>query len=258
MLPLQPAGIKEPEEGYRVKPYKIINLPETGSTNDIAKEYAVIGEENLVIVADRQTGGRGRNGRSWESQEGNLFCSILLKPKCRPEIFSLFSFVCALAVTGALEALTGNSELTLKWPNDVLLNGKKVCGILLESAIRGNETEYLIIGIGVNLLHYPEETLYPVTSIFAETDKEISRDDLLDEIVKQFEVYQSEFLGCGFAGIRNQWLQYAHNIDHTIGVNLADESTHGIFRGIDENGNLLLEISDGSISKIANGDVYGI
>lgn len=144
-----------------MKPWRIRRLVTTSSTNDDAKRAAEAGEgEGLVVHALQQTAGRGRHGRTWHSPEGNLYCSALLRPG-DARLFGHYSFVAALALADTVRAFVPQVNITLKWPNDVLVNGKKIGGILLEAG-----EGWLVIGMGLNIRHYPDNAMYPATSLY--------------------------------------------------------------------------------------------
>lgn len=211
------------------------------STNDTAKNYPPFS----VICADRQTKGKGRMGRKWESESGNLFMSVVLPntpdaPK--------YSFIAALAVARTLSPL----PVHIKWPNDILLEGKKVCGILLEAF-----ENKLIIGIGVNVAHTPEKKMmYPVTSLAA-CGETVSSKELLNFILQNLESVIQSFDKFGFERIRQQWLEFAVGLHKTIKVRLPNGEKIGTFDGITENGALMLKTPNKK-QIITVGDVFMI
>jgi BirA family biotin operon repressor/biotin-[acetyl-CoA-carboxylase] ligase len=225
------------------------NLAVTESTNDDAKKAAEGGEpEGLVIWALRQTAGRGRHGRNWESPEGNLYCSLLLRPVCETKDFSQYAFVAALALYDVVKALAPKAGITLKWPNDVLADGKKISGVLLESG-----PGWLVAGMGLNILNHPEGGLYPATSLQAlgvQTDPKTALDKLLERIVHWQAILQKD----GFTPIRGAWLERAGQ--GRMMVKLPQGTVEGLFAGLAADGALRLKLADGSERAIATGDVF--
>jgi BirA family biotin operon repressor/biotin-[acetyl-CoA-carboxylase] ligase len=233
-----------------MKPYRIKRLETTASTNDDAKRAAEAGEaEGLVIHALQQTAGRGRHGRTWQSPEGNLYCSVVLRPKNAPQSFGQYSFVAALALGHTVKAFLPDVAVTLKWPNDVLAGGKKISGILLESG-----EGYLIVGMGLNVLHHPEDALYPSTSLHAMgagmPAVDAVRDALLGYLWHWYDVMRT----IGFAPVRSAWIANAQK--GQMSVKLPDGAVEGSFETIDEQGYLVLRLADQTERVIATGDVF--
>lgn len=222
----------------------------TGSTNDDAKRAAEAGEpEGLVFRALRQTAGRGRHGRTWESPEGNLYCSLLLRPSGQKKDIGQYSFVASLALCDTVREHAPKASITLKWPNDVLLNGKKVSGILLESG-----EGWLVCGMGLNFQHHPENALYPATSLAAEGAAKTELKSVLDMLLARFAHWYGIMQSKGFAPIRDAWL--AHAEKRRMTVKLPDGAVEGVFAGLDANGALRLRLADGAERAIATGDVF--
>jgi BirA family transcriptional regulator, biotin operon repressor / biotin---[acetyl-CoA-carboxylase] ligase len=221
-----------------------------GSTNDEALRLAREGAaDGTVVHADEQTAGRGRLSRRWLSPPGNLYLSILLRPRVPAGRLVEIGFVAALAVADAVDALLPRQvRATLKWPNDVLVRGGKIAGILLDQA-----DDALIVGIGLNVLQSPSGVSYQVATIvgcggLATVDG--ARDKLLAALAGWLETWQQE----GFAPIRAAWLARAHPIGSAISVRLGEHFVTGTFAGIDDDGTLLLDTADGR-SRIVAGDV---
>lgn len=235
----------------KARDWKIVCFEEVTSTNDKAAEYAqTMCDEKLVIKAKKQTAGRGRRGRSWLSLEGNLFFSILLEyNEQNPGMLVIIS---ALSLWQSIKFITPSADVWLKWPNDVLLNGKKVSGILLEKA----GEKHMIIGIGVNIVQSPqnEEMLYPTVSL-KESGIDVSADDFLQIYLKQFDGNMNSLQKNGFEPLRQQWIANAKGIGAEITVQQHNKQICGIFRGIDENANLLLQ-ENTKLHKILAGDVF--
>jgi BirA family biotin operon repressor/biotin-[acetyl-CoA-carboxylase] ligase len=235
---------------------KILQLPVTTSTNDNAKRAAEAGEpEGLVIHALCQTAGRGRQGREWESAEGNLYASLLLRPRCSPQEAGFYSFVAALAVYDAVRDFLPQADVQTKWPNDVLVGGKKISGILLEAApIDNGMVDWLVIGIGINVLNHPSNGLYPATSLAAEASSQVSVQTVLETLLQHFEKWQMALKNGGFEPIRTAWLARAKT--GPIVARLPHETINGDFEGLDERGSLILRLDDGSKKAISAADVF--
>lgn len=234
--------------GVRLARYDAI-----GSTNAEALVRARQGERGpLWIVAGTQTSGRGRHGRPWISQRGNLFASLLLtEPAPAPRAPEL-AFVAAVAVYDAVaEAVPAlQQQLMLKWPNDLLCDGAKLAGILIE----GEGTAFAV-GVGVNCRHHPAEAAYPATDLFAH-GAQVSPDDLISMLSKtMLDRLQQWQRGTGFAEIRRDWLARAQSHGGAISVRLGEREINGRYEGIDDTGRLLLRRHDGGLETVSAGDV---
>ena len=213
------------------------------------------------IMARRQTAGRGRRGRAWTDPPGNFAASLVLQPEGGPADAARLSFVAALAVHDALRQLCGPQlNVALKWPNDVLLNGGKLSGILLESVGSGGSIVALVIGIGVNLAAAPDAAVVepgatrPV-SLQGETGLAVSPGDFLSALAVAFDDWQRQMRDFGFAPIRAAWLARAAMLGETITARTGTAETTGRFDGIDETGALLLTGPRGR-QTIPAADVY--
>ncbi|MEQ6203681.1 biotin--[acetyl-CoA-carboxylase] ligase [Sulfitobacter sp. HNIBRBA2951] len=208
------------------------------------------------ILAQEQTAARGRRGRSWSTPRGN-FAGTLITPRTgSPANAALRSFVASLALHDAFVALTGKPEaFALKWPNDVLLNGGKVAGILLET-----HGDHLVIGIGVNLAHAPDpaqleaRALAPV-SVVGETGVQIAPEAFLDALAAAYARYETQFTTYGFAPIRSAWLSHAARIGEVVTARTMRDETVGVFEDVDADGNLILSTPKGRVA-ITAADVY--
>jgi BirA family biotin operon repressor/biotin-[acetyl-CoA-carboxylase] ligase len=240
-------------KGYALKSFDVID-----STNEEAKRLAAAGEAGPIwITAGRQTAGRGRRGRSWQSPIGNLAVTLMLRPgKTAPECAQL-SFVAAIAARDALAALAASAEFRVKWPNDVLAGGRKIAGILLESASQGDAIAmWLAIGIGVNLTAHPEDTEFPATSLSALGLPPPKPDDALLHLAANFAKWYEVWRSDGFAPIRDAWLARVEGLGGRIRARLAHEETSGVFEGIDESGALLLRAGNGNVRAIPAAEVF--
>ncbi len=235
--------------------YRLREVAVTASTNADAKQAAEAGEpEGLVIQALSQTSGRGRQGRVWESPDGNIYASVLLRPRCLPLEVGYYSFVTALAVYDAVHEFLPQARIELKWPNDVLVGGKKISGILLEAApIEKGLVDWLVIGVGVNVRHFPENALYPATSLLAE-GADASVPLVLENLLKYLLIWQDRLKNDGFEPVRIAWLGQARK--GALTARLPQEVLEGTFSDLDRQGNLILQLADGSERAIAAADVY--
>ncbi len=221
-----------------------------GSTNDEAQRLASEGAQHGTVVhADEQTAGRGRLSRRWLSPPGNLYLSIVLRPDV-PAVRNVeIGFVAALAVADAVDALLPRQvRATLKWPNDVLVNDGKIAGILLEQT-----GDALVLGIGLDVLQAPSGVSYKVATIvgcggLATVDG--ARDRLLSALANWLDVWERD----GFAPIRTTWLSRAHPVGTALNVQVGERFVAGTFVGIDDDGALLLDTTDGR-ARIVAGDV---
>jgi len=225
-------------------------LAEVDSTNAEALRVGPGLARPEWILGLRQTAARGRRGRAWREPEGNFAASLVLHPAEPPERRALRSFVAALALYDAVVAVTGRPEgLALKWPNDVLLNGGKLAGILLESAGQGARLGPLAIGFGVNLVHAPdsaalEEGAVRPVSLLSETGVAIGPEDFLDKLAVAYAGHEARLKAEGFAPVRAAWLDRAAKLGETITARTGKLETTGIFETVDEAGNLVLLTRD--------------
>ena len=234
-------------------------LDSVDSTNDAVKRRLETGGTTPFVVAAReQTKGRGRSGRAWASQPGNLAVTFFYPFDGSHQAAARLSFSVSLAVREALLQLAPGSDVGIKWPNDVLMNGKKICGILLENLGQDADGKLrLLIGIGLNLVHHPapQDSNWPATSIFAETDKVTSFEQALSAVTISVTTQLHSEARMGFAKTRSEWLEHAIRLGKTISVRLPTTEWTGVFRDIDENGALVLETASG-VRTVTAGDVF--
>ncbi|MBI1211542.1 MAG: biotin--[acetyl-CoA-carboxylase] ligase [Alphaproteobacteria bacterium] len=238
--------------------YELASFEEIDSTNEEARRRAQAGERGpLWIWALRQTAGRGRRGRAWESPTGNLSCTLLLAPGVAAADAARLSFVAALAVRDAVSHFLAGATVQVKWPNDVLIDGNKVAGILLESSgDSGSKTlPWLAVGIGVNLARSPEASAFPATSISAHATAP-TPSEALTQLAAAWDRHFRTWRANGFAPIRKAWLEYAAGIGQTVTARLPGETVNGTFSGLDQDGALLLALPDGSNRAITAGEVF--
>jgi BirA family transcriptional regulator, biotin operon repressor / biotin---[acetyl-CoA-carboxylase] ligase len=240
--------------------YRLVELAEIDSTNTECLRAARRGEDGgLWIVARRQSAGRGSRGRSWTSAEGNLFCSLLLDDPAPPPLLSQLTFVASLAARDAIVELADcqaiEIALGLKWPNDLLIAGRKVGGILLESHdIAGRRI--VIVGVGVNCVHYPVETRWPATCL-AEAGVLTTAPLLLEKMAAWFQHWLAIWdRGRNFARIREAWLCSAVGVGKRIAVRMPSEQLTGVFQSLDDDGRLLLGGDDGLQRSISTAEIF--
>lgn len=237
-------------------------LGEVQSTNLECLEKARVGDGgNLWITAERQSLGKGSRGRGWVSEEGNLYASLLLREPGPVGNLHTLTFAASLAIRDCLLALNGAGLLrvTLKWPNDVLVNGGKIAGILLESHVLGG-SRYVIIGIGINVAHHPEKTLHPATSLQNE-GIDVSLEELLQHLARAMATRLDQWNGGqGMAQTRSDWLAAARGIGEMIEIRMpasgGEKVLTGRFEGIDENGLLILGGAGGKREHISVADIF--
>jgi len=240
--------------------YRLVAYGSVGSTNEEACRLACEGAaDGTTVWALRQTAGRGRRGRGWESPEGNLYFSLILRPARPAAETAQLTFVTAVALGETVcELLPGTADLRYKWPNDILLGGRKVAGILLESAgaARG-AVDWVVIGVGLNVARFPATTDgYPATSLSAAGAAAVAPADVLQRFVARFAGRYQGWLSGGIGPVREEWLARAARIGEDIEVRLPDRSLRGRFIGLDPGGALILGLPDGSRSTVAAGDVF--
>ena len=237
--------------------YGLKEFGEIDSTNEEAKRLASSGAPAPVwIRADAQTAGRGRRGRNWETARGNLAATLLLRPNRPAAECAQLSFVAAVAASDAIARFAANARVEVKWPNDILADGRKVAGILLESASSGRDPFWLAIGIGINLSHYPEGVEFPAISVAALGEPAPAPRDALLELASAFAKWYDIWADKGFSPIREAWLARAARLGQRIHARLQERELSGVFEGIDETGALLLREGQGQVRAIAAGEVF--
>jgi len=237
--------------------FSILHFDELDSTNLKAKEIAENESfcDKMIILADKQLAGRGRYDRKWLSCDGNLYFSLILKDDCLDsKTSSQISFIAALAAGKSVADFAEN--ITLKWPNDILISDKKTGGILIEAVGQSNKFDAMIVGIGINIKNYPKNVIFPATSISENSDKISNRNILLEKIIKNFDNYYNIWKNNGFSEIREQWHKMSFEIGKKISSKTHNETLEGIYKGISKNGELLLELDNNEIRSITAGDVF--
>jgi len=218
------------------------------STNQCAKTLADTGAvDGTVVVADHQTSGRGRQGRTWESPpNSNLLLSIILRLPAEKQDAGLLTFLAAVSVARALEAVT-SLHVECKWPNDLLLNGKKCCGILLENSFQGGRLLYSVVGVGINInqAEFPGTLKNVATSIAVETGKLHERLEILRAILRSFDSLYREMHNSGFDRILREWNSRCTMFGRRVALESADRPVAGIAVGLSPDGGLVLQTSEG-------------
>lgn len=249
-------------ESNLINDYHLLSYDVIDSTNEEAKRLAGGGASHgAVIWSKRQTAGRGRMGREWVSAEGNLFLSVLLSPDCDLATSAQLSFVASLAVADTLQAIVEKPEnITCKWPNDVLFNGQKIGGILLESftttETSGATRQWVVVGVGINVDSHPEHVMFPATCLRDAGVELISAKIVLSRFVYNFIHRYDLWATSGFGEIEEAWIKNAYHLGKPIEVIVGDLQYDGTFQGIDSSGRMLLRDKDGAITGITAGDVF--
>jgi len=231
---------------------------ELDSTNAEARRRADAGEGGPVwITAGRQTAGRGRRGRAWSTEAGNLAATLLTTTDVPAAEAAQLSFVAALAACDLADACLGGGAARLKWPNDVLVFGKKAVGILVESGARPDGRLWLAVGVGVNLAHAPTDTERPATS-FADymAGQPPKPDAAMEVLASRFEAWRKLWATQGFAPIADGWTTRAHCLGERCEARLPNRTLSGVAEGMYPDGALRLRLDDGALERITAGDVF--
>lgn len=238
----------------------LVCLTETATTNGDASQMAEQGApEGTVVFADTQSGGKGRMGRRWLSPPGvNLYCSIVLRPTIMPYEAPQLTFLSAVAVARAIELTTAVTP-EIKWPNDVLIHGRKVAGLLNEMSAETDGIKFVILGIGVNLNmtadQFPSDLRTPATSLRQELGHAVARVPFAATLLNELDRLYLEFQSHGFRPVREEWQRRCNAHGRQLAVSDGDrEITSGMFEGIDDDGALLVRKEKGT-ERILSGDV---
>ncbi len=239
------------------------HFAEIDSTNKKAKELAATGATHgTLITADTQTAGVGRRGRSWSSEnETGIYMSLILRPKLKPDKASMLTLVAALAVVKAVTELLkieqSETTLQIKWPNDIVINGKKICGILTEMILNQNQMDAVVIGIGVNVANqsFPEELADIATSLYLETGVKLDREQLINRVWEQFELYYAVVMEKGdLRDCKVEYESFLANKDEKVKILDPIGAYTGIAKGITNTGELLVDTGT-KIEQVASGEV---
>jgi BirA family biotin operon repressor/biotin-[acetyl-CoA-carboxylase] ligase len=238
--------------------FRLVHYDQFASTNDEGLKRGQKGDPGrLWVVADSQTEGRGRNGRVWSSPRGNLHASLLLIDPAPPHRAAELGFVAGIAAAHALRAiLCGDRRVTIKWPNDVLHDGAKLCGILLESANLPDGRFACVAGVGVNCRLHPVNTPYKATNLSAIAGRPVAPARVFARLSATMTHWLDVWAaGAGFESIRTEWLSLAAGLGAWIGVARPSHTIEGTFQTIDATGRLILEQASGQVA-IEAGDVF--
>ncbi|WP_339914472.1 biotin--[acetyl-CoA-carboxylase] ligase [uncultured Brevundimonas sp.] len=242
-------------------PVPVRLLEETDSTNAEARRRAEAGESGPVwIVARRQTAGRGRRGREWIDQSGNLSATLLTTMRKSPAEAAQLTFVAALAVADLVDSYAPPSLVSIKWPNDVLLAGQKVSGVLIESGGHANGTLWLAVGIGVNLCRAPSGLERPATAIVDHLRGDVIVTPMIEvaarRLAEAFAVWLDRWETLGFQPVLDAWVARAPGLNGPAVARLGHETVTGEAEGVAPDGALKLRLADGSLRLISAGDVF--
>jgi BirA family biotin operon repressor/biotin-[acetyl-CoA-carboxylase] ligase len=236
----------------------IVAFDEIDSTNAEARRRGDAGDLGpMWITASSQTAGRGRRGRNWETRVGNLAATYFFTSDQSAGEIAQYAFIAALAVADLAGAYVPMSAVSVKWPNDVLVSGRKTAGILIESSARPGGGLWVAVGIGVNLSHPPAEASYPATAFAAHmASPPPSPLEALEKLSEAFERWRLLWRGAGFPPIVEAWTKRAHGLGETCTARLPNETVQGIAEGIDSDGALRLRVAAGRVRRITAGDVF--
>lgn len=237
--------------------YALVVLDETDSTMAEARRRAPDIDRPTWIMARRQTNARGRRGRTWLGGDGNLAATLVYKPWCSPPAAANRSFMAAIALFESLALFAPRTALSLKWPNDVLLSGGKVAGILLESAGSGPLVDWLSVGVGVNLAKSPEDyaSEFPPVNLVAEGGTAVAPEEFLAVLAGNFATQEGKLEAFGFHRIREDWLRHAARLGEVITARTPRGDVTGVFHTLDPTGNLVLMVENREV-LISAADVY--
>ena len=232
---------------------------EIGSTNDEAFRLGLAGApEGTALIANSQSAGRGRMQRVWHSPAGsNIYTSIILRPQIEPARAPQISILAGVAVADVLESYCPD-RIKLKWPNDVLIDGKKVCGILSQMKTAASEVDFIVLGIGINVnisySQFPKEICNLATSLAIETGREISRQELIISLYENLGKWYKHLMQDGFGRVKEKWLSMSPMIGELVQVMFQEEAVSGKAIGIDEDGSLILLATGNKELKVSAGD----
>ncbi len=232
---------------------KLYYFKKISSTNEKSKGLAEKGISNAVIVANEQTRGRGRFKRKWVSSEGGLYFSVLLNEKDINKVKYL-TFIAAISVVKAVERITG-LKTKIKWPNDVHINKKKLCGILTESFF--GKKNYVVVGVGINVNQgeFPKEIKDIAISLKSQLGRQVDKNRILKQFLKEFDILYSQYKNKKYEKILSEWKRYCDTVGKNIKVVTLKKEFYGKAVEVDSDCNLILKLKDGKIKKIVEGDI---
>jgi len=254
--------VNQLQDGLHTKRFgrSILFSREVDSTNEWAKELAMYGAyEGTVVIAETQTRGRGRLDREWISPTGGLWFSLILRPELRPTEAVKLTFVAGLAVADVLREMF-DLKVETKWPNDVLVNGRKICGILTEMNTIGDTVNFVVVGVGVNA-NFDVETVFPerlkkiATSLENELGRKVRLEEFFRSLLERLENLYELFTKEGFDPIQQEWKNYAGFLGRQVEVTSPTEKLSGLALDVDHEGALFLRLEDGTIRRVLVGDV---
>lgn len=251
------------QDGLAVK--KVVYYDETDSTNTRAKLAAEAGEESgTLFVTECQTGGKGRRGRSWISPAGSgIWMSLLLRPDIKPYDASMLTIVVAMATARAIAEVVKNdtdsdAECMIKWPNDIVLGDRKICGILTEMSAELEQINYVVVGIGINVntTDFDDSIKDTASSIYVQTNDHVKRSDIIAAFARHFTGYYKEFVKtCDLSGLMEDYNKCLINAGREVRIIERNGEYTAAAAGIDEEGRLIVKKSDGTVEKIVAGEV---
>jgi BirA family biotin operon repressor/biotin-[acetyl-CoA-carboxylase] ligase len=256
---MSPQNSQKPREIHALLGYKIYYYDEVSSTNDIAKEVAKKSDkERIVILAETQTRGKGRLERQWVSPKGGIWLSIILRPKISPKEALKLTFITSSAVAKTIQQLFG-LKAEVKWPNDVLVNGRKICGILTEIETEKNIVEFVIIGIGINadvdLEAFPREIRETATSLKHELGYGVERKTLVNTVMQNFEHRYKRLSRGMWSLLLQEWKSLAAFLGKQVEVTSFDEVIVGEAWDVNDDGALIIRLENGVLKRVVAGDV---
>jgi len=242
----------------KVVEWRIRSFSEVDSTQRVAKDLAADGApEGTVVIAGTQSEGRGRAGRRWVSPLGGLWLSVVLRPKLTPAEAQKMTLAVGVAAARAIMHTTG-LNVELKWPNDVLIDGRKVCGILTESSIRSGLLEFLVVGVGINanvdLPKLPPDLQASTTSLSRELKREIPIEELTKAVLEELQKVYASLSSGSFASVLSDWKGLTSTIGSWVEVKTPDRAVEGLAEDVDLDGSLMLRLRNGSRARIVAGD----
>ena len=233
---------------------KILFFEEVDSTNNKAKQIALDEKEGAVVISEMQTSGRGRRGREWQSPKGGIYVSFILKPNVSPERAPQLTLVSSLALVETLNAIDGNLNAKIKWPNDVLIKGKKISGILTELSADMEKINYIVVGVGVNINTDINSLPETATSLKLEMREEVLVKLFLKSFLEHYDSVYQEYLDGGINQIIQRWKDNSDTLGKNVKIIGINETYEGLAKDIDENGALILRVDNKEI-KVYSGDV---
>ncbi|KYC54446.1 MAG: putative biotin ligase [Candidatus Methanofastidiosum methylothiophilum] len=233
---------------------KILFLKEVDSTNNRAKQIALEEKEGTVVISEKQTSGRGRRGRNWESPEGGIAISFILKPNVSPERAPQMTLISSLALVETLNTIHNGLNAKIKWPNDILISGRKISGILTELSADMEKINYVVVGVGVNLNSTIENLPENATSLEIETKEQVPVKQFLKSFFNHYDKLYLEYLNGGIDQIIERWKKNSDTLGKKVKIIGINETYEGLAKDIDENGALILETNEKEI-RVYSGDV---